>query len=203
MSTEALTNEVGGYLMTEENYVPQTTSRSCGIAGVLMARNLLSGKTYPESVEDALDLMETRGYKRKKLGRTDQRDRTLLTRQLSEQQETRLIHKHLSMPEGKDDYLEELVVILDEGGVILVGFTLPYFELPDGVEIVKRDGGVSHMGLIHGYRREENKVHFIVTDPDPNIKDLVGMNIDVPQETLYDCVADKSKKDVGIIFTTV
>jgi len=188
-------------IVTESNYVPQETQRSCGVASVLMARNLLTGVTYPQTVTETLGIMQKKGFKEETFGRTSPRDRNTLTSQLNEYQDIRLVHKVLEMPSESQEYCNQLEQVLSDGGIVLLGFKKPYFDMPKGME-VETNQDTSHAAVIHGFKKGTNgETIFVVTDPEPEIVKHFGMNIEVSQEKLMASLSAYSKSEIEVVFT--
>ena len=190
--------------VTESSYVPQETPRSCGVASILMARNLLlAGVTcYPQTVMETLDIMKQKGYKEESLGRTYPRDRNILIHQLNEYQDVHMVHKVLDMPSESSEYFSQLEQVLNDGGIVMLGFKKPYFDLPKGME-VETPSDSSHGAVIHGYKKGINgETIYIVTDPEPEIVKHFGMNIQVSQKKLMDSLSAESKSKIEVVFTT-
>lgn len=194
---EAVNSEV-----SIEDYVKQDTPRSCGVAVLLMARNLLTGRTFPNTVNETLKIMQKRGYPPKSSGRTSSVTRSILVEQLNEYQETRLVHKVLGMPENKGDYSHKLLSLLQNGAVVMVGFKEPYFDLPEGlVDVTEFD--VSHGVLVHGFKQDGQNLTFIITDPDKEVVSRFGMNISVSMDKFYECLSKYSRDHVEVVFTAL
>ncbi len=189
--------------VTESLYVPQHNHKSCGVAAILMARNLLTGVTYPHSVKETFEIMKQNGYPDEAQGLTSSQDRKILVNQLNEFQDIRLVHKVLDMPSGSEDYIDQLEKVLGEGAVVMLGFKKPYFELPNGTEVTTNPG-ISHGALIHGIKKGQNgETKFVVTDPESEIAQYFGRNIEVSPEKLMDSLSDNSKTEIEVIFTAV
>ncbi|MBP7785837.1 hypothetical protein KA062_01090 [Patescibacteria group bacterium] len=186
--------------VTESSYVPQETPRSCGIASILMARNLLLGVTcYPRTVTETLEIMQKKGYKKEKLGSTCSRDRKILIDQLNEYQDVLMVHKVLDMPSESSEYFRQLEQVLNDGGIVLLGFKKPYFDLPKGME-VETSSKSSHGVVVHGFKKgQDGEIIFIVTDPEPKITGYFGMNIEVSFEKLWESLSARSKTEIEVV----
>lgn len=186
--------------VTESNYVPQETPRSCGVASILMARNLLTGHSYPHTVKETIDIMKQKGYKEELLGRTLTRDRSILIGQLNEIQDAQLVYRVLAMPKESQEYTNKIEKVLNEGAIVLVGFKKPFFNLPEGME-VEAPPKSSHGAVVHGFKKgQDGETIFIVTDPEPEIAKYFGRNIEVPREKFMDSLSDKSKMEIEVVF---
>ena len=187
--------------VTQDIYVGQTTPDSCGVAAVLIVRNLLlAGVTnYPKTVRETLKIMQQEGYKEENLGRTSSRDRAILIRQLNEYQDVHMVHKVLDMPSESLEYFSQLEQVLNDGGIVMLGFKKPYFDLPKGME-VETPSNSSHGAVIHGYKKGKNgETRYIVTDPEPKIARYFGRNIEVSPEKLWRSLSARSKTEIEVV----
>jgi hypothetical protein len=190
--------ECEGSQVSEYDYVKQETPNSCGVAAVLLARNLLAGRSFPYTVTETLDLMQQKGYPPSKLGRTNPRDRRVLVSQLNELQDIKLTYKKGAMPEAEAVYMHELENLLRSGAVVLAGFKKPYFELPQGAEGETHPDSF-HGAVIHGTRSRGTETSFIVTDPDGEVTHYFGRNIEVTADKLYSSLSDYSKNNLECV----